>query len=622
MLKARPGTDSDPAESAGLSPINPQPSTAPRFARRVLLLAGFCLLVFGAKLWFIRVAGSDLPSWDQWDAEGEVVLRPWVEGWMGLKEILHPHNEHRLITTKLYVLGLFVANGQWDGFLETTVNAAIHTLAALVLVLGAARWLPRPWPLVAGALLLLLFGLPFAWENTLFGFQVQFYFLLLFSMGHVWLTVEGDRFSWRWLLGQVCGVLALASLASGFLSSVAVLAVLGHRLARERRWSAQQVTTVGLAVAFSVVGWLMKNEVPAHAVLHAHGPAQFLLGVLKLLAWPGSALFPWTLPLLLPTALFVYRRVFSRSTSPDEAILMGLLAWVLLQCLATAFARGGSETVLSPRYLDLLAVNVILGLIFLVRETAGRTRVVLASAWLAVAAGGLWQQSRQMWDDFVAANIPRQQVQELHVRDFVRTGDPAHILNKPWGDVPYPDGPTLLQRLSFPSIRAILPPSVRRSFPLANGAPTAVPPEVMPANRPVALSTWMVPLGLGTYQWKSAPQPATALPILRFRVAGGLGAPDNPGKVVVKSAAGEVPVIPDEPARRVWKTVNVVRPPGEWWVEVSTPRPGEWFAFTEPVDVGYGSYGAEKLLKHHYVFTLLGALLVAAGLYLDRRQAG
>ncbi|MBS0663743.1 MAG: hypothetical protein JSR48_10805 [Verrucomicrobia bacterium] len=598
-----------------------RPSTSCR-VRRVLLLAGFCLLVFGAKLWFIRVAGSDLPSWDQWDAEGEVVLRPWVEGWMGLKEILHPHNEHRLITTKLYVLGLFVANGQWDGFLETTVNAAIHTAAALVLLLGVARWLSRPWPLVAGGLLALLFGLPFAWENTLFGFQVQFYFLLLFSLGHVWLTVEGDRFSGRWFLGQLCGVLALCSLASGFLSSVAVLAVLGHRLVRERRWTAQQIVTAVLAIGLSIAGWFMKNEVPAHAFLHAHSPAQFGVGVLKLLAWPGSALFPWTLLLAGPTVLFVARRLTRRATTPDEAILMGLLAWVLLQCFATAFARGGAETVLSPRYLDLLAVNVILGLVFLVRETAGRTRVVLASAWLAVVAGGLWQQSRMMWDDFVAANIPRQQVQEMHVRDFVRTGDPAHLLNKPWGDVPYPDGPTLVQRLSFASIRAILPPSVRRSFPLANGAPTAVPAEVAPADRPVALSTWLVPLGPGGYSWRSAPQPATALPILRFRVAGGLGAPDNPGRLVVRSAAGAVPVIPEEPAGDSWKTVNVIRPPGEWWVEASTPQPSAWFAFTEPVDVGYGSWAAEKLLKHHALFTGLGALLIAAGLLLERRRAG
>ena len=589
--------------------------------RRLLLLAGFGLLIFGAKLWFIRVAGSDLPSWDQWDAEGEVTLRPFVEGWLGQKEILHPHNEHRLITTKLYVLGLFAANGQWDGLLETTVNAALHTGCALLLLLAVSQGLPRPWPVWVGALLVLLFSLPFSWENTLFGFQVQFYFLLLFSLGHLWLTLESDRFSVRWALGQLCGLLAVASLASGFLSAIAILAVLGHRLVRERRWSAQQWTTASLAVAFSLLGWVMKNDVPGHAELRVHGPGQFIEAILQLIAWPGSAVFPWALLLFIPTVVFVVRRVQSRETTPIEARLMGLLAWVLLQCLATAYARGGSGTVLSPRYMDLLAVNVILGLVFLIREFAGRTRLVLTALWLAAVVAGLTQQSLFMWRDFVGPNIPRQQTQETHVRDFVRTGDSAHLLNKPWGDVPYPDGPTLLDRLSHKSIQAILPPSVRLSVPLANGAPISVPASVPAATRPVAFSTWSVPPLQRPYVWRSGLQPATTLPVLRFRVAGDLDDTPGHGLLVVKSAAGEVSVVPDAAPGAYWKNVSVFRPAGEWWIEATVPDGAAWFAFTEPVEVGRLTWAAEKMLKLHALVMLAGGLLLAAGFLPELRRA-
>ena len=132
---------------------------------RWLLVAGFCLLIFGGKLWLVSAAGSDLPTWDQWDAEGEVVLRPWLEGWMGLKEIVHPHNEHRVIVTKLFALGLFTLNGQWDGFVETVAAAAVHTLAALLLVLLGRRWLHGAGLALYAALLVLLFTLPFSWEN-------------------------------------------------------------------------------------------------------------------------------------------------------------------------------------------------------------------------------------------------------------------------------------------------------------------------------------------------------------------------------------------------------------------------------------------------------------------------
>ena len=580
---------------------------------RWFLLAGFCLLIFGGKLWFIDVAGSDLPTWDQWDAQSEVILRPWLEGWMRAKEIFHPHNEHRLVTTKLYALGLFVANGQWDCFLETTVNAAVHTFCALLLLLFARRWLAGIWLGLFAGLLVLLFTLPFSWENTLCGFQVQFYFLLLFSLGHVWLTLQGDRFGLRWSFGQISGALAVLTMASGFLSSAAILAVLAHRFYRERRWTAQQVTTAVLAVIFCFAGWLMKNEVPGHAVLRAHGPGQFAGEFLQLLAWPGSSLFPWSLVLFGPAVVFLARRVRSRTTSANDALLMGLLAWILLQCLALAYARGGGGTVLSPRYLDLLAVNVALGWIFLVQEFPGRQRVWFGGLWLAVVAAGLIQQSCTMWRYDIEPGISRQQRQEGHVRDFLRTRDPAHLLNKPWGDVPYPDGPTLVLRLASPVIQAIMPPSVRRSIPVSNGATTALPPDAPIAIRPIALSTWSLPAKSLPYHWQSAPQSDAALPVLRFRIAGDLGRPGYHGRLVVRSAAGEVVVEPESAPGNYWKNVSVFRPAGEWWLEATAADPGTWFAFTEPVDVGRLTWVAEKLLKYHFAIILTALALLAGG---------
>ena len=41
---------------------------------RWLLVAGFALLILGAKFALIGQAGSDLPVLDQWDAEGEMTL--------------------------------------------------------------------------------------------------------------------------------------------------------------------------------------------------------------------------------------------------------------------------------------------------------------------------------------------------------------------------------------------------------------------------------------------------------------------------------------------------------------------------------------------------------------------
>jgi hypothetical protein len=218
-----------------------------------------------------------------------------------------------------------------------------------------------------------------------------------------------------------------------------------------------------------------------------------------------------------------------------------------------------------------------------------------------------------MWRDFVEPNISRQHRQEDNVRDFLRTGDPAHLLNKPWGDVPYPVGDVLVQRLAPPVIQAVMPPSVRRSVPVADRAANAVPPALPDAVRPVALSTWSQANSPGRVEWRSATQPASTLPVLRFRVAGDLGRPDFDAHVWVKSAAGEAAVIPETAPGNTWKTVNVFRPPGEWWLQVSAATGPAWFAFTEPVEVGRWRWATEKMLKHHFIVLAGGLVLLLAG---------
>ena len=580
--------------------------------RQPLYLAGFFLLIFGAKLWLIDVAGSDLPTWDQWDGEGDTVLRPWIEGRLEIHNLVVPHNEHRLITTKLYLLGLFALNGQWDAFVETTANAALHTLCAIALLLLARRWLQGGWLVALGVLLVLLLALPFADDNTLVGFQAQFYFLLLFSLGHIAWTLASDQFGWRWGMGQLCGGLAVATMASGFFSSAAVLAVLGCELARRRHWTAQQTSGAIVAVLFMGLGVVLRHADPNLDELKAQTVGQFFHGFLEMLAWPGTRLFPGTIVLFVPALMFAFHRVRDRHLFGPEPVLAGLLCWVLLQFAATAYARGIS--VLTSRYLDFVAINVVLGFVFLAREFSGRTRLYLAVVWLAIVVVGLGYETRLRWIGSTEPNISRQRHREANVRAYVHTGDPGHLLNKPFGDIPFPDGQALA-RLLRPPIQGILPPSVRRPVPLTPIVPdslAAMPPGLTAPEFATTISTWTSSTAAGT-TWRSATQPATSLPVLRFRVAGDLGTPGRNLRLVVKSAAGEVPVVPEVAPGLRWKTVNVFRPAGAWWIDVADHDDQGWLAFTAPVEVGRWTWFSEKLLKHHLSIIVVGALALLAG---------
>ena len=72
--------------------------------RRVIPWLGLVLLIVGAKLWLIDSVGSSLPVWDQIDGEGENAIRPFLEHRLTLDDLWRPHNEHRIVFTKLYAI--------------------------------------------------------------------------------------------------------------------------------------------------------------------------------------------------------------------------------------------------------------------------------------------------------------------------------------------------------------------------------------------------------------------------------------------------------------------------------------------------------------------------------------
>ncbi len=496
---------------------------------------------------------------------------------------------------------------------ETTVNAAIHTFVAFLLLMLGRKWLRGVWLGAYGALLLLLFSLPFSWENTLVGFQVQFYFLVLFALGHIWLTLRSTRFSPAWGLGQVCGVLGILSMASGFLSAAALLAVLGWTLLTQRRWTAQQAASFALALAMCIAGWQLRNVVPGHDVLKAHTLWEFLWASLRALAWPSPALLPFV---AIPGIWFGVRWLRGRTDLPDSNILVGLIVWVALQCLTVAYGRANAG-VISSRYLDLYAINVALGFIVLAHELGQNGRRIVPTLWLTGTAISLIAIGTH---DF-SWTLPNRR-HETTARDerfaaYIKTQDPNLLLGHSWPEIAYPNASILMSRVASSKIRAILPASVRLPIDLGDDAAPAM--RQMPsdftakAREPIAFSSYAA-TGSKPITWRSATMPDTAASFLRFQVAGDLG-PKNPHlRLVAKSAAGETALIPDEAPGQHWKSVVLRRPRGAWWIEAYDDDPVAWFAFTQPVEIGPLSLLAHKILKFHAVFLASGFALVLVGL--------
>ena len=173
--------------------------------RVVFALALFCTLFF-AKVWVVENYGSDVPNWDQWDAEGVNLLLPWSQGKLHFLDLFAPHNEHRVALTKLVALGLVLVNGQWDARIQIFLNSALHSALAVTLWFWIRPLLLQRWQRILWALALLAtFALPHAWQNTLGGFHSQQYFLLGLSFIGIDRCLRCRALTAGWWLGSAAG---------------------------------------------------------------------------------------------------------------------------------------------------------------------------------------------------------------------------------------------------------------------------------------------------------------------------------------------------------------------------------------------------------------------------------
>ena len=590
-----------------------------------------------------------IPIWDQWDGEGAVLIKPYLEGTLRWPALWAPHNEHRIFLTRLLALTLLRVNGQWDGQLEMAVNAVFWALSAVGIagaaLSGFAGRFRRTILLAVG----LFFVLPFGWENTLAGFQSQNYFLILFSLAAIWGFVDRRTGSARWLAGPVGAGLACLSMATGFLAGAAVLGLLGLRWGRERRRPIPGETWTALLCSGIVVfGLLTRVEVPGHVGLRAESWSALVLATARFLAWPLCGLPALGLLALIPPLLLCARYLRRRPANPAASpgrelplteLLLAVSLWGLLQTVALAYGRGGHGALPACRYMDLLGVvalvNFFVWLALFVRARRRGERLAVAAGaalWLWPLLAGLRAETTRDFTAWLPESAREFRERERNTRGYLASHDFARFLaGKPLLDLPYPDPVRLAALLDDPALQRVFPAGIRRPLavrPDAEAAPSAFAPgRYDPAcGVPPGEKVW------GSYGGKTLPGPGVfrarllapaTLPYLRFSFAGYLGEPglgfslrDVPGR-------RQVDWRPARPPREHWHPDDVPNPSRALRLE-ATDASARWFAFGEPVEVGAWSHWTGFFLRRWGWFLSAGLLLgggveLAAGL--SRRLA-
>ena len=565
----------------------------------MLLLA---LLVIGARWIVLSRLGTDTPYWDQWDSEIAALYKPFVEGDFGLTQLFAPHNEHRIVFSRLFNLSLFEANaGQFDNQVECFANALLYAAVVLGFAYPILRRLAGP-SLVLGAIAAFCASFaPYGWENLVSGFQNAFYFLNGMAILAIAAAVFGKR-PIAIAASVVIAFLSLFTLASGLLTAAAlaftfVLRAYCGDLELRRALPAALACT-----AICIAGAMLLTPVQGHAALKAQGFSDLFAAVVSTWSWPlppvsASIILAWW-----PAALTVARALRERRVATIDLYLASICAWTLLQACAVAWSRGHEMTIVSSRYTDTLALGAMSNAVLAVRflSAAGtdwRSRALTSAVAASVFAcfGGMVAFGIRGAVALSQYAQDREQ-SRVNLHAYVNGEDPQVLEGKPGNEISYPQAARLRLLLDDTTVRRMLPASIR---PPLHVVPVYCTGFEYPGVPPQLTSE---PEALGSYAAMSTAENVgecvrratlTTWPYLAFKIA---GHPEDPGMSFVVSGKTGHPVAtaPSNPDGR-WTSLTVSANDMAQWT-ARDANTSSWIAFSPPVEIGRLTMLTQRLI--------------------------
>lgn len=434
-----------------------------------ILIASLFLILLGTRAALISYAGSPTPFLDEWEADGALLLEPYIQGKLTISDLFIPINEHRIFFTKLLVLLIFNVSGYWDVVLQMIVNSVLDAATVIAIAYALSRVLRGGLAVGAIVLSTLINAVPFGYDNAVLGFNTHFYLLLTFSFGALWFLIDSPAWSWRWWAGVLCAVGSSVCLASGNLTFAAAGGAQLLQMACGRRAGLREALGIAVLVLVTLLLVTTIPYVPDAEPHKAHSVGQFLSAFLGLVSWPAHTALG--LVLILPTLVFLSRTLADRPTLSDPRWFnVAMFGWVLFQILALAFGR--ALLPLQNRYFDILLIGTTINFVsafwlfqrFAPRRSLMTWRSFALAAWLFALALSLTHPQRHLpnqieeWRTMLATGT-------RNVQSYLATGDSSFLFRAPAAEVPsfYPK--RLREMLDTPEIRSALPPALLSAEP-------------------------------------------------------------------------------------------------------------------------------------------------------------
>jgi hypothetical protein len=435
-------------------------------------LGGSFLVVFGARLYWLRHYGHPLPYWDEWETDAIDLLIPLKGGFLDWQALFIPQGEHRILVTRLLNLVGTLCNGEWDPRVGMTVGALFYAASVSLLCVGALKAGPR-LGLIAGLAIAIWSCLPFDVQNIYWGDQSQMYALNLLAVCTLAIAVSAKIDSLTWFGACAAGLVGLFTMGSGFLAPAVagVICIARLRVAKDDRLSIGVLGALFLALA--VIGICLYRDAPFQGGAYARTWAQFWPSFISRSAWPFPAALGWTVFLWIPWLVASFFAVYLRRVPPLNWFAVGVGALALLNTVGLAHGRPSDQRPFDTKYFTamslVIAASVLSTSALMSRWPAHRvlTGVLLAislttvAAMEPIAAKGT-QASREQFG--------ARQANEALVRAYLATGDATPLRETPYWELPYWNGAELADLLDSPGLRPVLPAEIRASLAQREGS--------------------------------------------------------------------------------------------------------------------------------------------------------
>ncbi|PJE19002.1 MAG: hypothetical protein CK429_01425 [Mycobacterium sp.] len=394
---------------------------------------------------------------DQWEGEAAAIYAPYLKGRFSLGDLLAGHNDHHILPTRLLSLIHLELAGEWNTRLEMTLGALVHCALIIWLSVLLISLVSKRHRLILSCFIALLFAIPIGYENLLWGFQSQVYFVSLFGLGALVGLSAARPFSWRWAGGICSAILSFLSFGTGVAAILAAASLVSTQLVvgiRSRcRREVAGVALIWLIAVILIIFQVLSSTTHSNLLI-------FVKGCVSMATPAGLAMIP---------AIWLCRRTLAmRPPVTDQAwVIVGMAWFVVMQLLLIAYGRGAAFAI---RYLDILILlyPIAIAALLLRAETrvgvwSGRRRVWSAPAWLFVVVSTLVIFGYYISTVGAVEWSRSVEQQAVNARAYFSTGNADHLRDRGGSlfDLSFPSSQRLAAILQDPDVRATLPGDIR-----------------------------------------------------------------------------------------------------------------------------------------------------------------